>query len=40
MGLRQCIPLGDPKDVIMKFVFAVIPLVEFDICSIELEYVS
>ena len=40
MGLKQCIPLGDPKDVIMKFVFAIIPLVEFDICFIELEYVS
>ena len=37
MGLRQRVPLGDLKDVIMKFVALVIPLVEFDICSLDLE---
>ena len=39
MKLRQCVSLGDPKDVIMKYVATVIPLVRFDICPLELEYV-
>ena len=42
MGLRQYVPLSNPKDIhmIMKSIAIVIPLVEFDICFLELEYVN
>ena len=40
-GIETVCPIGLSKGhVIMKFVATIIPLVEFDICSLELEYVS
>ena len=40
-GFETACPLGSSKGlVIMKFMALVIPLVEFDIFSLELEYVS
>ena len=40
-GIEIVCPFGLSKGhVIMKFVVAIIPLVEFDICFLELEYVS
>ena len=38
MRLRQCVPLGDLKD--MESMVAVISWVEFDIYPYELKYVS
>ena len=37
-GIETVCPLGDPKD--MKSMSTIIPLVEFDICSLKLEYVN
>ena len=40
-GIKAMCPLGWSKEhVIMKFMIIVIPLVEFDICSLKLEYVG
>ena len=40
-GIETVCPLGWSKgNVIMKFVAAIIPLVEFDICSLKLEHAS
>ena len=40
-GIETVCPLGGSKGhVIMKFVAIVIPLVEFEICSLKLEYVN
>ena len=39
--IKKMCPIGLSKGhVIMKSMATVIPLVEFDICSLELEYVS
>ena len=39
--IKKMCPIGLSKGhVIMKFVATIIPLVEFDMCSFELEYVS
>ena len=39
-GFRQCVLLSDLKDVIIKFIIAIIPLVELDICSLKLKFVG